>query len=624
MIICEEKQDVAMSENFEVSNFTILASSKAFQILSSNIYTNKVRAIIREISTNAQDAHVDAKVSCPFKVHLPTAIEPWFSVRDYGNGISHKNMIQLYTQFFKSTRTNSNDFCGALGIGRMAPLSLCDSFTVTSIHEGVKNVYCIYKNENGIPSLSLLTSETSDEPTGLEVLLSVDNRLISEFLDEAAFVYRFFAQLPDINEKSVCNRIEEHRLAYNIITDWYGVSTQHTGLLAVMGNVAYEIPDNIVSKYYLDSINGFIRFDMGELSFNPGRESLSLDNKTMQNLEKKLSLLLDDAIQQIEQQLDAEPNKYLRFKLAHQYTNRRIANKSSVYAKAIGLHSAKSFVIVKKSYGKRVSKYHSRDPQVNCEIYRYKQGFDRRTEAYVRDTGKTVMIVDDAVIAELDIPAYLILDIETLPKIQYASRSSGVKNNDIYIYNQSGGMTKTSILPTDTKIYVELYGRENSLSPSYPGWMCHINRIRSLMRFLFENGLIDDKFVVYGVRGTTVKTKAFKNDKTWVRFDEFFKKIVDGKHFPSYNELDDSHLEIIKEIYGATPDDLKQQLEFANTKIAEHSVELPDFVKTEPHPICNQVKDFMDRHSMLKLLTSWEVRRNINTILDYINLVGVN
>lgn len=624
MIIAETKKDVAISSEFRTSGFTIQASAKAFEILSSNIYTNKVRAVIREISCNAHDSHVAAGQSCPIKVHLPTAIEPWFAVRDFGVGLDDDSIREIFTTYFLSTKTNSNDYTGALGLGSKSPFCLVDSFVVTAWKNGVKNTYSCYKDENGEPQIALLTSESSDEPTGLEVLLSVDNRLISEFLDEAAFVYRFFAQLPDINEKSVCNRIEEHRLAHNIITDWYGVSTQHTGLLAVMGNVAYEIPDNIVSKYYLDSINGFIRFDMGELSFNPGRESLSLDNKTIQNLEKKLSRLFDDAIQQIEQQLEAEPNKYLRFKLAHQYTNRRIANKSSAYAKALGLHSAKDFTIVKKSYGKRVSKWRSRDPEKNCEIYRYKQGFDRRAEAYVRDTGKTLMLVDDAVIAELDIPAHLILDIETLPKIQYASRSSGVKNKDIYVYNQSGGMTKTSVLPTDIKVYVELYGRENNLNPEYPAWMHNINRVRNLMRFLFTNGLVDDKFVVYGVRATTVKTKAFKNDKTWVSFQEFFNKTVDGKSFALYNELDQDHWEIIKEIYGAASNDLKQQLNFVNTKVAKYNVELPDFVKTESHPICNQVKDFMDRHSMLTLLTSWEVRRNINTVLDYINLVGAN
>ena len=41
-------------------NFTIKTSSKAFKILSDNLYADKVSAVIREYSTNAYDAHVEA------------------------------------------------------------------------------------------------------------------------------------------------------------------------------------------------------------------------------------------------------------------------------------------------------------------------------------------------------------------------------------------------------------------------------------------------------------------------------------------------------------------------------------------------------------------------------------
>ena len=48
MILNEEKKDVAVAGNFKTSSFKIAASAKAFDILSSNIYTHKVRAVIRE------------------------------------------------------------------------------------------------------------------------------------------------------------------------------------------------------------------------------------------------------------------------------------------------------------------------------------------------------------------------------------------------------------------------------------------------------------------------------------------------------------------------------------------------------------------------------------------------
>ena len=42
-----------------------------------------------------------------------------------------------------------------------------------------------------------------------------------------------------------------------------------------MGNVAYKIPSE-----YQNSLSGFINFDIGDLSFNAGREELSMDDST--------------------------------------------------------------------------------------------------------------------------------------------------------------------------------------------------------------------------------------------------------------------------------------------------------------------------------------------------------
>lgn len=59
-ILSNDKRDVSVSNDFKTSGFKIQASAKAFEILSSNIYTNKVRAVIREYNCNAYDAHVAA------------------------------------------------------------------------------------------------------------------------------------------------------------------------------------------------------------------------------------------------------------------------------------------------------------------------------------------------------------------------------------------------------------------------------------------------------------------------------------------------------------------------------------------------------------------------------------
>ena len=79
--------EAILSNVGEVGDFKIKASAKAFSILSSGLYANKIRAIIRELSCNAVDSHAAAgKSDTPFDVHLPNTLEPWFSIRDYGPG----------------------------------------------------------------------------------------------------------------------------------------------------------------------------------------------------------------------------------------------------------------------------------------------------------------------------------------------------------------------------------------------------------------------------------------------------------------------------------------------------------------------------------------------------------
>ena len=67
------------------SSFTIRNSPAAFEILSAGIYTDGIAAVIRELSCNAFDAHVEAgKADEPFEIHLPNKLEPWLSIKDNG------------------------------------------------------------------------------------------------------------------------------------------------------------------------------------------------------------------------------------------------------------------------------------------------------------------------------------------------------------------------------------------------------------------------------------------------------------------------------------------------------------------------------------------------------------
>ena len=110
------QHEAILSNVGEVGEFRIRNSAKAFSILSSGLYSNKIRAIIRELSCNAVDSHVAAnRNTTPFDVHLPNAMEPWFAIRDYGVGLSYDQVVNIYTTAFSPDKNKVNDIFRPVG-----------------------------------------------------------------------------------------------------------------------------------------------------------------------------------------------------------------------------------------------------------------------------------------------------------------------------------------------------------------------------------------------------------------------------------------------------------------------------------------------------------------------------
>ena len=298
MILNNAPQNEAIVSNVgEIGEFRIRNSAKAFNILSSGLYANKIRAIIRELSCNAIDSHVAAgRIETPFDVHLPNQLEPWFAIRDYGTGLSHEQVTNIYTTYFESTKTNSNDFIGALGLGSKSPFSYTDNFTVTAIKDGVKGIYTAFINDQGVPSIALMMQEPSDDLSGVEVKFSVNDRYdFSKFRDEAATVYKWFKQRPVVRGSSNFEFSDVDYIDKDIIP---GVHTARHGnaSMAVMGNIAYPI-DIPNAEQTLGELRGLLKcglvmeFDIGELDFQASREGLSYIPQTVESIKTKLEAL---------------------------------------------------------------------------------------------------------------------------------------------------------------------------------------------------------------------------------------------------------------------------------------------------------------------------------------------
>ncbi len=312
------QHEAIMSNVGAIGEFRIRNSAKAFNILSSGLYANKIRAIIRELSCNAVDSHTAAgKQDTPFDVHLPNQLEPWFAIRDYGTGLNNEQVNNIYTTYFESTKTDSNDYIGALGLGSKSPFSYTDNFSVTAIKDSQKNIYTAFINDQGVPSIALMASEETDEPGGVEVKFSVNDRWdFSKFVDEARQVYTYFKLRPVI---SGATNFQFRDVEYETKDIIPGVHSHRDGRrsVAIMGNIAYpiEVPNTeqtIGDLRNLLNCGLELHFAIGELDFQASREGLSYIPQTIEAIKAKLVTVNAALAVVIAKEADAIPNLWDR------------------------------------------------------------------------------------------------------------------------------------------------------------------------------------------------------------------------------------------------------------------------------------------------------------------------
>lgn len=313
MKVESNSQPVSMSGTFQTASYNIKATGKAFRILSSGLYSDKILAIIRELSCNAYDSHVAAgKPTVPFIIHLPNGFEPFFSVKDIGLGLSHEDVygreVQkvdpetgeayiviedgLFRTYFDSTKTDSNEFVGALGLGSKSPFSYVDSYTVISVFNGKKRTYNAYIAAAGIPDITLLTTEETDEVNGLEIIIPVKHNDMRTFHEKCVPALKYFSVKPEFTAGLFTPefRAEDVRMSNS---NWKILDKAGRAPVAIMGGISYPIDKHSINditpqEAMILTLPLELYFDIGDLDFAASREALSYDEPTINQLRNTL------------------------------------------------------------------------------------------------------------------------------------------------------------------------------------------------------------------------------------------------------------------------------------------------------------------------------------------------
>lgn len=190
-MIINSASTTVVTNNTQGQSFSIQASAKAFDILCKGIYTNVQEAIVRELISNGHDAHIRAnKLETPIQVHCPNETECTFEVRDFGVSMTEEEVTNIYTTFFSSTKSNTNDQVGSFGLGAKTPLAYTDTFTLVTYLNCKETTYVICKS-NGIPTLNKMDTIETKEPNGCKVIVPVEEKDISNFETNLKFYKKY-------------------------------------------------------------------------------------------------------------------------------------------------------------------------------------------------------------------------------------------------------------------------------------------------------------------------------------------------------------------------------------------------------------------------------------------------
>lgn len=277
-------------------SFSIKASPIAFDILSSKLYSDPILAIVRELLTNAYDSHKAAgTLDIPIHLNIPNYMESNLIIRDYGTGLSKEDVFTLYTTFFGSTKSTSNDFTGCFGLGSKTPFSYTSSFTVVSYFNGMKYTFIAAKKD-GYPQILSVSDEPTSEANGLQVSIPVQEYDYEKF---RRTITEYLKRIPEIRVDTDITRDEPTFTVDNI--DFYSTGAdykyRHIDLACVcikQGQNIYTLKDAAqklnktfynttikrIAKYYDVVIN----VPIGTLSITPNRESLSIESSSLETI----------------------------------------------------------------------------------------------------------------------------------------------------------------------------------------------------------------------------------------------------------------------------------------------------------------------------------------------------
>jgi len=276
MILNKQESEVIRKGEIQENTVGIDVNNIGFitQLLTSNLYKNPLGSFLRETVANGIDSTKEAGKDLPVLIIIDynEVKKVKISIRDYGTGLSPERFDKIYKNIGSSTKRDSNDYIGALGIGRFSCLAVADQVTLVSYYNGTRYEYLMYK-DNGYINIDLVDEIDTAEENGFMVSIEYDDYMFhSNLYNNLVWLQllnvQIVANVSNPTVQTVVNSI--NKKLYYEYNNFYTIK-HSIGYTIEMGNVIYQYKDIIKESV---GNNIVLKCDMGSLQLTPSREAL--------------------------------------------------------------------------------------------------------------------------------------------------------------------------------------------------------------------------------------------------------------------------------------------------------------------------------------------------------------
>ena len=256
-------------------------SNELLMYILSQGYSDPIGSIVREYSTNAIDAHIEAgKMDEPIVIHVDDSV---FQVQDFGTGMDKERITNVFCKFLGSTKRDTNEIHGGFGLGAKSALAYRDHFMIYTVKDNYHHRLVMRKGNNSI-RLETISEGYTDEINGTKItvpLLSVYDK--SKFVQAMKDQLAYFDNVTFTPSTRISNDFKLYEGKHFKVSSL----AEENKPTILLGSVNYP-SSNKLSSWYGWPIA--LKFDIGDLKVTPYRESIIYDDIAIEKIKEKFEL----------------------------------------------------------------------------------------------------------------------------------------------------------------------------------------------------------------------------------------------------------------------------------------------------------------------------------------------